>query len=572
MITGEDFKVQLYNENDKGKCFARLIFSDGETLDGITVLANQANSFSVYMPRTMGSTWTCNRVSWEQAKDAVSEFYRKKHTITFDFKTIKRFKESCASVRFLDTGEVYDKVLVSVNSDDTDEIHISFSPRVDDVTFQRVEKDIKIEFFALAFGDERVGRDERVEISFDKIDDVATCFADMHLPGSDHIYKSFKIKRIGTRKSIEFTVPKTLGVWKHNEYDLETIKEAAKSAFFKEYREKFPDDKDEIPESSSLRFFPRTVLRPIKEKEESFGTKGLQSVAVAMSKGEIGPLETNILVWIEKLRYATVRMLQGLVESGHIFVGDSGCVTDTSLNKALTRMKKYSLCDLTHFVSLDDKGYIVSEQKSRIVTLGTNGNSVLHEMNERTHFNAFDILRDGNTVKRFLCANQWLVYFLKKYRNRIDENFDPAYVLYEKGQDYTGARIYSTVFIDSVPFTAEPVRRCEDFEYESDKAWLCEKLTREIRMFSNPDHLYNDKGEVSFKVRPVICIVCEDDAHVDETYEKVSEVLKAYPEQRVIFTTDLRVYNEMDDSERFFTIVDGQKSSFDIDKYIDENR
>ena len=574
MTTDKKFRVQLYNEKNRD-VDARLIFSDGSTLDGITVRANQANSFSVYMPRVMGSVWTDERVTWEEALEAVSALYREKYIIRFDFKSIKRFRGAFATVRALDSGSLADKISVSVNIDDTEEMYVKLSRETFNAESKAfvvsVEDEIRQAFLAEAFGDDNRSESGSLEITFDKMEDFCTSFADMHLPGTGYVYRDFFIKRIGQRKDIEVYLPKSIPEWKHKVYSFETIKEAAKSAFSGAYKERFPEEKDDTAGKSSLCFYPHTVLRPVKSAKKDLSTNH-RSIAVAMSKGEIGTLETNILVWIERLRYATEKMLSGLVENGRIFAGEGAHITDSALNKALSRMARYSLCDLTHFVALDDMGYEISEQKTRIITLGNYGNTVLHEMNKKTHFNAFDILRDGNTVKRYLCANQWLIYFLNKYRNRIDESFDTEYMLYQRGVDYTGARIFATVEVDSVPFTAEPVRRCEDFEKDADKEWLCEKMSRVIGMYDNLEHLYNDAGEVNFKVRPVICMVCEDDEHVDEVYGKISAVLNAHPEQVVIFTTDLRVFNDMNDEERFFSIKDGDKSFFSVDGYIESNR
>lgn len=83
-------------------------------------------------------------------------------------------------------------------------------------------------------------------------------------------------------------------------------------------------------------------------------------------------------------------------------------------------------------------------------------------------YNAFDIFQDGNTVKRILATNQWLIYWLRTYKDEVGENFETSCVIQLKGI-YTGARFYATVTINDCPMVAEPVRRTEDFEAESIK-------------------------------------------------------------------------------------------------------
>ena len=50
---------------------------------------------------------------------------------------------------------------------------------------------------------------------------------------------------------------------------------------------------------------------------------------------------------------------------------------------------------------------------------------LLRELGRRAgRYNAFDLFRDGNAIKRYLSANGWLVYWLTSFGKRV-EDFAP---------------------------------------------------------------------------------------------------------------------------------------------------
>ena len=107
-------------------------------------------------------------------------------------------------------------------------------------------------------------------------------------------------------------------------------------------------------------------------------------------------------------------------------------------------MADYQLITLTRFVKVNDDGSLDGNSKTnmRIITLGRNGSTLLHELGKSVpRYNAFDIFQDGNTVKRFLTANQWLVYWLKTYKDEIGENYETSCIIHLKGVENVGARI-----------------------------------------------------------------------------------------------------------------------------------
>lgn len=448
-------------------------------------------------------------------------------------------------------------------------------------------------------------------IEFRRVQEVTSCMADVNLPHKKSTIKGFRIKKTKGEERVVISTPKWMGRWNDSRltwYDLCSLITSEYNKSFKvegkvpESHQK-PIDKtvlseDDEPstksdlvihgpkqqakeknelgriknaENSSFIFYPRTVLRAVDSSDSSGSDskKKLFDLVSALNKGSlggIGPFEINILEWIAKLRYVSSTMLVDLIKAGYVSFGWRNEVTQAKLSKIINRMANYQLITLTRFVTVNDDGSLDSSNYStmRIITLGRNGSIFLHELGKNaTRYNAFDIFQDGNTVKRFLTANQWLVYWLKTYKDEIGEDYETSCIIHLKGVEYVGARIYATVTINDCPMIAEPVRRVEEFEIESNKQWLREKIERLSLLFANLDQLYHGKAEISFPQRPIIVLVCEDDDHMLEVWESI----KSLPEisnQEIWFSSDLRVFNYNKRGKRFLRFIEGSLQPIDL--------
>lgn len=445
---------------------------------------------------------------------------------------------------------------------------------------------------------------ESVTIEFPHVQEATSCMADINLPHKKNIIKGFRIKKTKGEDRIIISTPKWMGRWNDNRltwYDLCSL-------ITSEYNKNFgvedknaeslqkPIDKTVLSddgepstkidlvihspkqqakeknelgriknaENSSFVFYPRTVLRAVDSSEGSGSDskRKLFDLVSALNKGSlggIGPFEINILEWIAKLRYVSSTMLVDLIKAGYVSFGWRSEVTQAKLSKIISRMADYQLITLTRFVTVNDDGSLDSSNYSvmRIITLGRNGSILLHELGKSvTRYNAFDIFQDGNTVKRFLTANQWLIYWLRTYKDEIGGNYETSCIIHLKGVEYVGARIYAAVTINDCPMIAEPVRRVEEFEIDSNKQWLREKIERLSLLFGNLDQLYHGKDEISFPQRPIIVLVCEDDDHMREVWE----FIKLLPEiisqnQEIWFSSDLRIFNYNKRGERFLHFI-----------------
>lgn len=448
-------------------------------------------------------------------------------------------------------------------------------------------------------------------IEFRRVQEVTSCMADVNLPHKKSTIKGFRIKKTKGEERVVISTPKWMGRWNDSRltwYDLCSLITSEYNKSFKvegkvpESHQK-PIDKtvlseDDEPstksdlvihgpkqqakeknelgriknaENSSFIFYPRTVLRAVDSSDSSGSDskKKLFDLVSALNKGSlggIGPFEINILEWIAKLRYVSSTMLVDLIKAGYVSFGWRNEVTQAKLSKIINRMANYQMITLTRFVTVNDDGSLDSSNYStmRIITLGRNGSILLHELGKNaTQYNAFDIFQDGNTVKRFLTANQWLVYWLKTYKDEIGEDYETSCIIHLKGVEYVGARIYATVTINDCPMIAEPVRRVEEFEIESNKQWLREKIERLSLLFANLDQLYHGKAEISFPQRPIIVLVCEDDDHMLEVWESI----KSLPEisnQEIWFSSDLRIFNYNKRGKRFLRFIEGSLQPIDL--------
>lgn len=317
-------------------------------------------------------------------------------------------------------------------------------------------------------------------------------------------------------------------------------------------------------ENSSMAFYPHSVLRFIAgakkvsvSKDESGGKNAaIGRLAEAMMRGEIGPFEVSITSWVGKLRYLSKSNLQDLLRGGHLYQWQGTHTTPKKkadkLTDVLNRMEKYNLIEQANFVMLDDDGRVIPEKhsSSRSITLGYTGGVLMMELGNKSPYRAYDILRDGNDVKRYLAANQWLIYWLSTFPKQVAD-YDAGMKIFRRGTGLTGARIYASVTCGKRTLAAEPVRRVEPFETGATEAEIRGKYHRFLELFGHLDELYVGEVEYHYPSRPVLVYVCEDDEHMRYVAGLLYSLIREYPEQEVWFTTDRRIYNYDQVGKRF---------------------
>lgn len=329
--------------------------------------------------------------------------------------------------------------------------------------------------------------------------------------------------------------------------------------------------------NTAFKFYPNTVLR-LFNPESYVGRKNNVQLIMALQNNHIAAFEIDTLSFIDRFRYLTKSMIIDLFEGGYISHGSRNVHAD-KLTNILNRLEKYRLIDISIFYSSEDEtsDKYISRGSFQIYSLGNNGNRLLSELGREHHYNPFDVYQNGDIVKNYLVANQWLIYWLNAYPDEVKDNYGPASVIRCVDYNNTSARVYGWVVCNGVTMIGEPVRRTYDFEKSSHDEFILEKLGRLIKICQFEGNLYTDKSyhptDFAFMGKPIICYVCEDDEHMQEIMELVQPVLSQTPQQEVWFTTDLRVHNYEYENQRFQTLTnDGSKKYVDICQRLNVNK
>lgn len=599
MTATNNISVSFYRIDAQGNCCADIVLPlSGIKASGFKINPKPDGEIVINKPLWMHDQWSYTEVQWSEVCRVITQEYLSNVSVkeylpesdtasdktplcTFYSSDIK----TEASVVVTDVssgGQIHGIRIMHTNSND--KIQFSMPPKINECCDNiGIEQNYLIEIITNEYGRQILCKtcksvSDTYNIEFHYIYKSTTCMADIELPNSKKTIKGFEITKPQGKAKPIISTPKWMGRWNDdniswnnlcsliiNEYGtyVKTQKRHTDSRHAQidiedldEYNTKQVKEKDEFgrimnAENSSLVFFPRTVLRSIDFPNVN---SSVSDLVYALNKGAFGPFEINILEWIAKLRYVSITMLLDLIKAGYVSIGRRSEITQKKLAKIISLMANYDLITLTRFMTVNDDGSLNSGNYSsmRIITLGRNGSILLRELGKNTtRYNAFDIVQDGNTVKRFLCANQWLIYWLQTYKDEIGEEYKTSYVAYRKGPEFTGARIYATVTINGCPMVAEPVRRVEKFEIESNEKWLREKIGRFSDMFNNLDQLYHGKDEIHFPKKPILVLVCEDDDHIYEIWESIKSVLPDIKDQQIWFSSDLRIFNYNKKGERF---------------------
>lgn len=311
--------------------------------------------------------------------------------------------------------------------------------------------------------------------------------------------------------------------------------------------------------SGSYMYVPQTVLRP-EPIEKRFPTNAL---VMAIHKGEIGSFEIEVLDWVSKLKYSTKAMIMDLIISGYISLGKREKISADKMSVIFDRLCKYSLIDLTRMVSVTDEGNAIDEKRRSIMRVNTIGKTGYHLLKEigrsPQRRDEFTVLADGNTVKKCLSSNQWIIYWLTHFTKEQIVDYSIVQMVHLFGTEWNAARIYATVNMEKKAMIAEPVKRCADFEVEMENEWMRGKYLRFVELFDNLDKLYAGTREpVVYTSRPVITYLCEDDDHINEVILNLRTLMDEHPQQEVWFTTDQRTFNYNMKGKRFLKLEENQ--------------
>lgn len=625
--------INLYNFDDKsGDCMAGIILPKSKIrIEGFKVKNDKTGGISIYMPQLLGTTWRYDEIKWKKVRQKITEQYQKEQEHVNTIRTMVQDKEGFVTEFHSLQKEYKYELSIHILSENKDiagvlytrdeKIRLDISmPGRNELLDMGIKMRELVELSQASFNDSLPVYDQSGLISIDIgdcIGQTVSAVVDFSLPNSEYLWKNFFIKQVEDG-SIMVSLPASLKKkWINPRYPWNILCHMLKSRFVTYLEDNFIekatsvverqdlDIKSEESVSTSLvnniiekneeilktnlgvlrnqlervcnaentafAFVPHSVLKLVDVSVERKNLTRQIVNAINSPNGGIGPFEIEILEWISRFKYVAKAMILDLVLSGNISIGLRNNITATKMTDVMNRLYKYDLIESSHFVAVDDEGNTLTDGgRYRVHTLGATGYNLLREMGRHPERrNPFGVLADGNTVKKQLSANQWLVYWLTHYSKRDILDYSVNTIINLIGLKWNGAKIYASINLSTISIIAEPVRRCEDFEKESYIVSIQEKLLRVIEIFDNEDQLYTTAREqVVYPIRPIISFVCEDDEHMQEVAQCIRSIMEEYRQQEIWFTTDRCMFNYDCKGERFFELIEGQLIVMDLKEKI----
>lgn len=622
--------VHLYNfESETGDCMAGIILPKSKIrIEDFKVKNDVGGGISVYMPKHLRTTWKFEEITWKSVRQKITEQYKKErqyigtskerlqekigfivefHSCITEYKhemIIKQLQGGEDIKGFFFIGE--ERVRFDISSSDREVLHN-----------MGVEIKELAQMCKSAFDSDLPVSDQKDIIAItvgDCIGQAVSALVDFSLPNSSYVWNDFVIKQMEDG-AIVVSAPTSLKKkWVNPQYSWNVLCNMLKGKFLtyistlktgsdgekdameteagemkvdisvvekaepSEKKKQFMVLRNQMQrvcnaENTAFAFVPHSILKLVDMSIERKGLARRIVYAINNPQGGIGLFEIEILDWVSRFKYVSKTMILDLVLSGCISLGGRERITATKMTDVMNRLYKYDLIESSNFVSVDDMGNPLTEgggAKYRVHTLGATGYNLLREMGRHPERrNPFGVLADGNTVKKQLSANQWLVYWLTHYEKSCVLDFSINTIISLIGLKWNAARIYASINLETESIIAEPIRRGEDFEKENYISGIQEKLMRLIDMLDNKNQLYTlFREQVIYPTRPIISFICEDDGHMGEVAEYVSGIIAIYGQQRIWFTTDIRMFNYDCKGERFFEFKSGNLEVLDLKEKI----
>ncbi len=603
----KQLKIKFHSVKPDGGCYVDVELPEsGKCVNYIKLKRERGGRIIFELPRFLNNRWSYSEISLGELYKRITEEYEKFTAIgagndakkakaadipsdessaeepTFTFSALDTKISAIADVVLPDIAVPLSGIFVQGNlSDDTVFVKkpaiISDIPELNEKAWYDLSTDIEYKF-RKSFMGLGAERECGCEVSFSKPKTFYTCLADAHFSSPKKDIGGFSVK-IYSISNVRIDKPHYISAWNERIYEWGKLTRLMSASVLEKYpvasefiseprkekgaKELTPAGRIANAEKSDFRYIPGSVLISDGSVPDS-ERKNIHILAAAMSKGimgGIGPYEFGVLKWVARLKYLTTVMLQELTYYGYIDTGWRGSIKRDKYAELIKRMLVYDILNRSHFGTLDEDGVLsaVGFSASKVLTVGKNGGMVLKEFAiEGNRYNPFDVIREAHTIKSSLTVNQWLIYWLRAFKNRIGDNFDSAFVMKRIGAQYTAARLYATVQVDDKVLVGEAVRRGDSSQQDANCEFLRNKLERMIQIFDNPDEMYKETRKITYPSRPIINLICEDDEHISEIYEVIKDIIKNNPQQKIWFTHDLRVFNMCYIGQRFICMDSGE--------------
>ncbi len=302
---------------------------------------------------------------------------------------------------------------------------------------------------------------------------------------------------------------------------------------------------------STFIYYSNNKLKAIKNTKP----KSLNDLRTAMMEQNIQNFEIDLLSLLEQFTYLTRNMIVDLFASGYIAQGNRN-ISRNVLDNIIKRLNKYDLTSVLQIINEENE----RAASLQIYCMGINGNLLLKEMYRKHHYNIFELFQDVNVVKNKLAINQWMVYWLSNFPEQIHNNYIVTKIIRSLGSEKSGIRLYAAFEHNSKMVIGEGIRRVSDYDKEIKYKEIKEKHLRFMGLFDDSSKLFMMDGyrTVPFETAQevILCYVCEDQEHMYEIYELLKDQLEQYPNRKVWFTYDLKLYNYSEVGKRFMYVVD----------------
>ncbi|WP_459195647.1 hypothetical protein [Wukongibacter baidiensis] len=245
-------------------------------------------------------------------------------------------------------------------------------------------------------------------------------------------------------------------------------------------------------------------------------------------RNKFKPIDLEILNILFEFKYLNKYNLNVYFGNNNRFAN----FTETSdLKSRLSFLWKEGII-LRYYFIWDDKSD--TRRSSNFYTLSQGGLSYLKKMNKlNVNVSEYLILESSELIFKKLAANQLVINYISKLSNLKDFKLNlPTY----SKRHRVKFDLYSLITMNYnekvVPLIIEPVRRIDSWD---------KNLTNRLILIK--DFLINSTATTNnvHTVTPLIILVCEDDKHIIETFEKV--IYRKELNFEVFYTTDVSQTN-----------------------------
>ena len=278
----------------------------------------------------------------------------------------------------------------------------------------------------------------------------------------------------------------------------------------------------------------------IKTFDGKDGYVSMNQIVHKINIGHITDIHFAILELVNEFEFITSRQIYQMLEIKGI-----NPQSQDKLNNKLDALVKSKILTRYYFTSDEGKGIY------RIYCLEKMGKYLLNSKEIDCKWQPSDNTKPVPMIKKRLAGNQTLIAYLRKVKAFDSYVVKPAITAKTVGKVFkaTGGSVKLVKSNKSIQFVFEVVRR--------EKEWQ-KKLIEKMNLYKD---FYENfvQGDSGFAGLPQLILVCEDEKHMAECFKEIVTNKVEIPQNKLLFTTDLRQNKEtLDETLVEFKLVDGK--------------